>query len=117
MSFGYGVLYELGIGEEVRFDDGLSIRLTSFSHKRPYIGGPTKATAYLHLSKGDDSGELLLSIHGIQGKSSSEDGLSDRERYDKKSWNEYEFQLREFKYDKSIKVIIEKQRPEGGEGS
>jgi hypothetical protein len=105
----FGELFELKINEKVHFEDSLTILLTSFSHKRPYIGGPTKATAYLSLSKGDVSEEITLSVHGVEGKSESEDGLSDLERYDSMSWMEYKFQLKSLHYDESIKIIISKK--------
>lgn len=108
MSLQYGMTTELKVDEEVRHADGLSVLLTSFSHKRPYVGGPTKATAYLTLKKGRNSGEIMLSIHGVQGKSMAEDGLPDSERYDTVVWNEYEFQLKGFTYDQSIEVITRK---------
>ncbi len=108
-NFQYGVIVELKINEKLHFEDSLSISLTEFSHKRPYIGGPTKATAYLSLFKGDIHEEIMLSIHGIEGESKSSDGLSDSERYDSLVWMEYEFQLKNFDYDKSVKIIISKK--------
>lgn len=106
----FGELVELMINEKVYFEDSLTIILTSFSHKRPYTGGPTKATAYLSLSKGDVSKEITLSVHGVEGKSKPEDGLSDRERYDSLGWMEYEFQLKSFHYDESIKICVSKKK-------
>jgi hypothetical protein len=111
-NFKYGVITELKINEEVCFDDSLKILLTSFSHKRPYTGGPTKATAYLTLSKANLTKEITLSVHGVDGKSESEDSLSDSERYDSLLWNAYEFQLKSFNYDTSIEIIISKTGPE-----
>ncbi|MFH1125878.1 MAG: hypothetical protein V1703_02025 [Candidatus Altiarchaeota archaeon] len=101
---------ELKIGEKAYLEDSISILLTSFSHKRPYTGGPTKATAYISLTKDNTSEEIMLSVHGIQGKSESEDGLPDSERYDSKSWNGCEFRLTSFNYDKSIEIIVTKKK-------
>jgi hypothetical protein len=70
------------------------------------VGGPTKATAYLTISSGKLSEEITLSIHGIEGKSKSEDNLTDAERYDSLSWKEYELQLKSFSYDQSIEIIV-----------
>lgn len=77
MDYKFGEIIELKISEEVKFEDSLSIILTSFSHKRPFIGGSTKATAYIKITALSISKEITLSVHGIQGKSKFEDGLSD----------------------------------------
>lgn len=106
----YGKIIQLKMNDKVQFDDSLTIILKSFSHKHPYIGGPTKATAYLSISKGTISDEILLSIHGVSGKSETQDGLSDAERYDSLLWNGYEIQLKGFNYDTSIDVIILKKK-------
>ena len=108
-KYKFGVASKLNINEKVYFDDSLSIILTSFSHKRPYTGGATKATAYLSLSKDKESGDIMLSVHGIDGKSKSDDGLSDSDRYDSLIWKEYKFQLKSFDYDNSIEIIVSKR--------
>jgi hypothetical protein len=100
------LIVELRLHETAELDNGLSIALTAFSHKRPRTGGPTKATAYLALSRGEAKGELLLSVHGVQGKSEAEDGLTDSERYDAKEWNGVAFRLRGFEYDSRIRVEV-----------
>ncbi len=106
----YDEIIELKLNEKVYFEDSLSIILTHFSHKLPYVGGPTKSTAYLTVSKDTLSEEISLSVHGIQGKSACEDGLSDHERYECLVWQEYEFQLKNLVYDKSIEILFLKKK-------
>ncbi len=103
-----GVKYLIKLNEEVILEDGLTVRLMSFTHKRPYIGGPIKATASLLLFKNGMSGEAALSIHGVEGKSAVEDGLTDSQRYTSGTWNEYELQLKKFNYGNSIEIVISK---------
>lgn len=98
----YGEIIKLAINEKGYFDDSLSIELTSFSHKRPYTGGPTKATAYINLSKNNVDQKILLSVHATDGK-------PDSERYDSLLWEKYEFQLMSFNYDQDIEVIVRKR--------
>lgn len=102
MTLKYGESIELNMNETVKFKDGLSIFLRSFSHKSPYSGGPTKATAYIRLSKGELSEEVRLSVHGGAGKTEKE--------YDTLIWNEYEIQLKAFSYDQSIEIIVTKMK-------
>lgn len=99
----YGVTEILKIDKKAYFDDGLAMTLTSFSHKRPYTGGPTKATAYITVSKGEITDNKTLSAHGTEA-----DGKPNLERYDSLIWKEYELQLRSFQYDKSIELIVTK---------
>ncbi len=106
----YGVTVELKVHEKVQYEDGLSIVLSSFSHKKPSPGGPTKASAYLSLANGANSGEVRLSIHGVEGKSRAVDGLSDSQRYGRSHWNEYEFQLKRFSYGRSIEIKVHKTK-------
>lgn len=109
MNLAFGVTNTLMLNEEVTYEDGLVIRLTSFSHKRPYKGGPTKATACLSVSRNNRSAEILLSVHGIEGKSEATDGLSDDERYGgMQKWDQYEFRLKRFCTGKSIDVVVTK---------
>ncbi len=103
-----GVKYIIKLNEEVILEDGLTVRLISFTHKRPYIGGATKATASLLLFKNGLSGEAALSIHGVAGKFAAEDGLTDSQRYTSSTWNEYELQLKKFNYGDSIEIVISK---------
>lgn len=99
----------LKINEPLQFNKELTIELTNFTHKRPYTGGPTKATAYLTVTQGKHREEVLLSEHGIQGKTPQNDGLTEQQRYSTITWQGYRFQLKTFKYDESIGVIITKQ--------
>lgn len=104
----YGEVVELKLNEKLRFEDSLEISLTAFSHKRPYTGGPTKATAHLAISKHAVSDEIAVSVYGVAGKSESEDGLADANRYDSLVWMEYHFQLKRFDYDQSIQITVSK---------
>lgn len=108
MNILFGAITVLMLNQNVHYEDGLSVSLTSFSHKRPYVGGPTKATAYLLLSKNGVSGEVMLSIHGVAGKSKEEDGLAESQRYEVKHWHDYKFQLKKFDYNESISLVVEK---------
>ncbi len=94
---------QIKMNEEVHFEDSLTVLLTSFSHKRPYVGGPTKATAYFTVSKGNITERLGLSIGGTEGKS----GI---ESYETIIWNEYTFELKQFNYDTAIEVIVSKTK-------
>jgi hypothetical protein len=105
-DFKLNELIELQINKKVQIDSSLSIVLLSFSHKRPYPGGSTKATAYLIISDGELTEEIMLSVHGVQGKSEVEDGLSYSSRYDSVIWKSYIIQLKSFNYDKSVKLIV-----------
>lgn len=102
----YGVVVTLNLNEQLCFEDSLTIQLTSFSHKRPYSGGPTKASAYLSLSCGNIHKELLFSVHGIDGSSQLGEEHSNVDKYDSIGWMEYEFHLKGFEYDRSIKIIV-----------
>ncbi len=102
----FGKVVKLKMNKIVYFDDSLTIKLTHFSHKRSYAGGPTKATAYLSISKDTLVDDVTVSIHGVEGKSRVNDGLSKADRYDSIVWGEYEIQLRKFEYDKSIKIYV-----------
>jgi hypothetical protein len=109
LSHKYGEVTELLIGEHIYYGDDFSIKLTSFSHKRPKLGGPTKATAYLTLSKDDKADEITLSVHGVEGKDNSEDGLIELKRYDRLQWGPYEFQLKGLNYDRSIEILVNRK--------
>ena len=101
--FTFNKSVQIKMNEDVHFEDSLTVLLTSFSHKRPYVGGPTKATAYLTVFKGELSESITLSIHGTEGK-------SDIERFDMLIWKEYTFELLEFNYDTSVDIIISKHK-------
>lgn len=85
------------------FDDGLCIELTSFSHKRSRKDGPTKATAYLHLTKNSITETILLSVHGIDDK-------PEIEKSDSLEWKEYKFELKGFEYDEAVEVVVTKRK-------
>ncbi|KAJ3429807.1 hypothetical protein M0813_20171 [Anaeramoeba flamelloides] len=104
----YGTKARLNKKAKVTFTDGMSATLRSFSHKRPMKGGPTKATSYIDVTKEELTSTLNLSIHGIQGKSKEEDGLTDEMRYDTMDWQGYRFQLKDFSYDSYIDVVVSK---------
>lgn len=101
-DFKKGVAVQLKIGQIKNFD-AFSMLLTSFSHKRPMIDGPTKATAYITISQGNISEEITLSIHGIQGKPEAES------EYESILWKGYKFDLKRFNYDDFIQVVITKE--------
>ena len=99
----YGEVVKLNIKEKEYFEDSLSIELTAFSHKHPFTGGPTKATAYLNLTKDNVVDQISLSVHGISDK-------PEIEKFDFLTLKEYEFQLKSFNYDKYIEVVISKRK-------
>lgn len=98
----FNTLVEVKRNEVVFFEDSLKVLLTSFSHKRPYVGGPTKATAHFTVSKGTIEKEMGLSIEGTEGK-------SEIESYETTHWNQYTFELKHFDYDSSIGLVISKK--------
>ncbi len=104
----YEKLFELKINEEVHFEDSLSILLTAFSHKRAHVDGPTKATAYLTISKNNMSENVMLSVHRTQSKSKNGDKLN-LEHYDLLYWKEYFIEMKDFHYDQSIEIIVNKK--------
>ncbi|TEW52336.1 hypothetical protein [Psychromonas algicola] len=107
INYKYGDIVELSINETIAIDEFLSAEVTYFTHKRPYVGGPTKAIVTLDLSKNEKSEEIYLCVNGREGKSEFEDGLSEVERFPPTIWKDYTFQLSEkFNYGKSIKVIV-----------
>ena len=103
-----GKRFKLNLQEEILFEDSLSIRLNYFSHKMPYSGGPTKAMANVSLSKDSIHDDITLSIYGVEGKTPAEDGLSKSQRYSAEVWQNYTIQLIDFKYDKSITIVVTK---------
>ncbi|WP_299256767.1 hypothetical protein [uncultured Aquimarina sp.] len=102
MDYQYGTNIKVNINEEIQFEDGLSILLKYFTHKHPYVNGPTKATAYIILSKNKLIEEESLSIHGIEGKPDI--------HYDSLLWDKYEFHLKVFNYNESIEIIITERK-------
>jgi hypothetical protein len=95
---------EIKMNETAYFADSLNVQLNYFSHKRPYTGGATKATAYCTISKGKKNEEIMLSIHGTDGKP----GI---EAYDTiEDWHGYKLELKEFNYDSSIHIIVSKNK-------
>lgn len=101
------MIFTFPFKEECVINNTLSAKLTFFTHKRPHLNGPTKATASFQLiEKNKVITELGLSIRGIQGKTQEEDGLSTKERYSFVVWENYIFQLVDFKYNDFIKVEV-----------
>lgn len=98
----YGKTILLKIDEVIQFQDGLSISLHSFTHKHPYSGGPTKATAYITLSRKNQSEEETLSVHTSSGTT--------EEEYDTIHWNNYEIELKAFDYDKFIEITVTRMK-------
>lgn len=104
------MIFTFYIEEDYMIDHLISAKLTYFTHKRPYLNGPTKATASIQITENQKIiGEINLSIHGIQGKTQEEDGLSVKNRYSCAIWKNYIFQLTDFKYDEFISVNISKK--------
>lgn len=97
----YGDDVRINTGTDVIFEDGMKIRLMYFSHKRPYVGGSTKATAYILLSNGIVKEEEMISVHGRDGESSL--------TYDSLVWKKYTVHLKEFYYNEAIVVMVEKK--------
>ncbi len=85
--------------EEVQVNKLLSIRLDHFYHKRPRTGGPTMVTVSLTLTQSNRSKEIALSAHGIQGDPTPE-------RFSLLCLEEYELQLKNYAYDKSVEIFI-----------
>ncbi len=108
INYKYGDIIQVNINEVTSIDDSLSVELTFFTHKRPHIGGTTMVTAYLTISKGADSEEIRLSQFGKEGKSRSEDGLTEEERFTSVLWKEYKFQLVKISYSHFIEIIVYK---------
>ncbi len=102
MDLKYGTNITLNINEEIQFENKLSISLISFSHKRPFVGGSTKATAHITLTKNKIPEENSLSIHGTEGKAHI--------KYDSLLWNDYKIQLKAFNYNESIEILINKRK-------
>lgn len=105
-TYTFGKVIELKMKETITIEDSLTLQLTYFTHKRPYVGGSTMATASIVATKNGIQGDIRLSVRGVEGKSAEEDGLSDSDRYSTQVWEGYEFQLKEFYYDKSLKIIV-----------
>lgn len=81
---------------------GLSLSLTSFSHKRPVQGGATKATAYVTAAIETEGlkEDIMLSIHG-------QDGDPSVKHYDTLKWRGFSLELMPpFEYDRSITVKV-----------
>ncbi len=106
----YDKKIKIVMNKKIYFNDSLSVILRSYSHKMPMENGPTKATAYLIVSKDKLSQEITLSVHGVEGKSEKQDGLSNADRYENDRWKEYEFQLKAFKYDESVDVVVKRKK-------
>ena len=51
---------------------------------------PTKVMACVKFSKGKDSVEKVVAVHGVEGKSPLEDNFSNSERYQSCVWKNYE---------------------------
>lgn len=94
--------------DSVTFPDSLMISLDAFSHKRPKIGGSTKSTVYLTVTKGNISAQIYLSRHGVEGKTPEEDGLTEQKRLPPVKWKGYLIRMKELSYNKSVTLLIEK---------
>lgn len=81
----------------VRFPDGLTLGLGSFSHKRVREGDPSRASVQLHVT-GPVTTELYPGVTG--------DGT--RQQFDRLRFRGYEFELTRFSYDQSIELVVTK---------
>jgi len=109
MSASYEQRIELKMNKPVIFEDSLTLTLTSFSHKHAITGGPTKATAYVTIVKGELSDEILLSVHGTEGKVRTKNGLVVFDEYDTVEWRGYKIDLQDFSYDEALSIVISKK--------
>ncbi|WP_344924186.1 hypothetical protein [Aquimarina addita] len=119
----YGAVINIKHGEEIKFEDGLSITLASFSHKNS-INQVTKSSAYLILNKKKEKNEVFLSIYSDDNEKSDEELNSYEFTKTVQSedniesvvtsinndrvilWKKYKIQLKGFEYDKFIKIIV-----------
>lgn len=99
-QIGDGQLIKLPIHTTIQIDDSLKITVTYFTHKRPYVGGATQASAYMTMSLGDESEQIHLSVRGREG--------FNEQRYDSLDWQNYHIQLKGFVYDEFIEILITK---------
>ena len=109
INYKYGERIELKRDENVTIGDTLSVTLKYFTHKMPYLNGPTKATAYLTVSKGTVCEEILLSVIGTSVKSESKEQYKMVQEFSTVTWKGYVIQLEKLDYDKSIEIIILKE--------
>lgn len=93
-AFGKKII--LGTGT-VRFPDGLTLGLGSFSHKRVREGDPSRASVQLHVT-GPVTTELYPGVTG--------DGT--RQQFDRLRFREYEVELTRFSYEQSIELVVTK---------
>lgn len=90
---------KLNLNEPQNFTKDIILKLVFFTHKRPYVGGPTKATATVSIKQdGVMMGRMNLSVRGVEGTPEYE--------YDSFEWNGYHFELKEFNYDESIEISV-----------
>jgi hypothetical protein len=96
----FGEKVRVQLRESVEFPDGLRAELNYFSHKRPYTGGPTKATASMTLTSRRGEESFSLSIHGTQGKPEIE--------YERRWLREYDFELVGWGYDAFVEIRVQR---------
>jgi len=90
---------QIHITDTITIDDSLKLSLDSFNHKRPMVGGPTKATAYFTIWKDEHRDTIALSVHGREGE--------EEIVFDRIEWNGYKIELVDFKYNTSTVLEIE----------
>lgn len=105
-AYKHSEIIKIDIEKSTLTKDGLLIKFVACSHKRPYIGGATKATIHLEVSKDSVSHAINLFKRGVQGKSPNEDGLSNSERYPPVFWEDYKFKLKKLNYGKSVEIQV-----------
>lgn len=78
--------------------NGDKISLHSFSHKRPQVGGPTSASAYLTLESKKGREDFQLSVSGVEGRPGT--------TYDRLFLRDREFVLTKWDYDRSVEFLV-----------
>ncbi|WP_299442431.1 hypothetical protein [uncultured Aquimarina sp.] len=122
----YGSILKIKRGTTIVFEDGLSISPMSFSHKNS-LDGITKASVYILLSVENEKAEKSLSIYSnddtkseeelnsfkyskiVKGEDGFEYKVTTRNHGRFIFWKKYEIQLKEFKYDEYIKILVNKK--------
>lgn len=98
----FNTLVQLKPEGQVRFPDGLEIRLLGGGHKRPMVDGPRCEFTELGLTKGEASGNLRLN------HITEPDGT---ERWDSRGWEQYQLDLRGISPEDGAPTFVVVSRP------
>ena len=104
MLLNYGDRFTLVKNEKVDFRGELSFMLKYFSHKTSVDGKTTKATARILVAKEGENFEILLSTYD------SSEAMKEEDKFDRLYSHGLEFYLKAFDYDKSIDIIVDKNK-------